>query len=111
MSNFEENISLTIADHENRNRKSFEEVGAMIKALSERMEDVRDELQAIRDDIAIYKQNLMEVSNLVEHENVPLQVFEREIRFLKTMIEEFAKQKATQDLRAKVLKLWNFFRK
>ena len=60
--------------------------------LEDRVEELEACVKAMRDDMEVFRQNLTELSRLVETENVPLQVFEREIRFLKTIIEEAIKK-------------------
>ena len=61
--------------------------------IEERVEELENIADAAREDINLFKQNLFELSNQIDTECVPLQQFEREIRFLKTMIEEFTRLK------------------
>lgn len=60
--------------------------------MEERLQELEESVRTIQDDLAIFKQNLTELSNLVETECVNLQTYEREIRFLKTIIEETIKK-------------------
>ena len=61
--------------------------------LEERVEELENTTEAMREDINLFRQNLMELSSQVENETIPVHLFEREIGFLKTTIEEFMKAK------------------